>query len=134
MEVHKVPEQFRFFVDKCCRQEAENRYPDGAAALAGFEKSLRGFDITLPPDERLSELAEAAAAALKSTEEAARLEELDAHVRSNRDHVQMNRGGVPYLPNELLRAWSVYTLDGFREAMEGYDGHVSESGGLLFDY
>lgn len=134
VEVHKVPEQFRFFVDKSCRQDPESRYPDGAAALEGFEKSLAGFEIVLPPDERLSELAEAASAPLGSITEAKALDDLSAHVRANRDHEKMNTGGIPYLPNELLRAWSAYAPDGFREAMEGYDSHVSESGGLNFDY
>jgi serine/threonine protein kinase len=134
VEVHKVPEQFRFFVDKCCRLDPENRYPDGAATLEGFEKSLNGYEIVLPPDELLSDLAEKAAAALRSSEESGALEELDAHVRANRDHEKMNRRGIPYLPNELLRAWGTHKPDGFREAMEGYDNHVSESGGLPFEY
>jgi serine/threonine protein kinase len=134
VEVHKVPEQFRFFVDKCCREEPDSRYPDGGAALEGFEKSLAGYEVLLPPDERLSDLAEEAAAALGSINEAQALDDLSAHVRANRDHEKMNTGGIPYLPNELLRAWSAYTPDGFREAMEGYDSHISESGVLNFDY
>jgi hypothetical protein len=134
VEVHKVPERFRFFVDKCCRNDPASRYPDGAAVSEGFEKSRAGYEIVLPPDERLSELAEEAADALGTVEEAKALDELSAHVRANRDHEKMNTRGIPYLPNELLRAWSAYSPDGFREAMEGYDGHVSVSGGLPFDY
>jgi len=134
VEVHKVPERFRFFVDKCCRDDPESRYPDGTAVSQGFAKSLADYEIVLPPDEQLSELAEKAADSLGSIEEANALDELNAHVRANRDHEKMNQSGIPYLPNELLKAWSAHTPDGFREAMEGYDDHVSASGGLNFEY
>jgi eukaryotic-like serine/threonine-protein kinase len=134
VEVHKVPERFRFFVDKCCRDDPESRYRDGGEVLEGFWKSTGLHEIILPPDERLAELAEAAADSFGMLDEANALDDLNAHVRANRDHEKMNRDGIPYLPNELLRAWSAHNAGGFREAMEGYDAHISESGTLIFSY
>jgi len=134
VDVVKVPGQFRFFVDKCCREDPDSRYADANEALGGFRKSLGGYETLLPPDEKLRELAEAAAGALGTADESSAIAELDGHVRSNRDSEEMNRGGIPYLPNELLRAWGAQLPSGFREAMEGYDGYVSISGGLPFVY
>lgn len=134
VDIVKVPEKFRFFVDKCCREDPQRRYADATAALEGFRSCLVGYEVQEPAEERLQELASRAERALGSAREEAAIEELDAHVRANRADEDMNRSVIPYLPNDILRAWLRHNPEGFREALEGYDSHISESGSLVGTY
>ena len=129
-----VPKEYRFFIDKCCRQDPDQRYPDADVALRAFEAILDGTDLLLPARERLEELASDADAALGTDQQRVAIEALDVHVRANPDEEEMQVSDFPRLPRPVIRAWARQSPDGFREAVRGYDGHVDQPGSLDFDY
>ena len=134
VDLSSVPKEFRFFIDKCCREDPAHRYPDAGAALRAFENLLSGDELHLPPRERLEELVSAAAAAIGTPQEQTAIDALDVHVRANPDSEEMNMRVVPRIGRPVLEAWARQTPDGFREAIRGYDGHIDEPGELNFDY
>lgn len=135
ISVTGVPDDFRF-VSKCCRDDPDRRYLDATAALDAFKRLAEGGsdERVLPPPERLGELAQQAEEALATPEEAEAVEALDQHVREHPQDVELNRRVIPRLSRDVIRAWGTRLPDGFREAMRAYDAHVSESGGLPFEY
>ena len=131
-----VPEEFRFFVSKCCRDDPDRRYPDATAALDAFRRFAEGGsdERVLPPPERLGELEQQVEEALGTPAESEALEELDQFARANPDDEEMNTRVLPRLSRQVLKAWLRQLPDGFREALRAYDLYVSGSGELAFDY
>ena len=129
-----VPDEFRFFVSKCCRDDPDRRFPDGTAALDSFRRFLVPSEVQLPPVELLRQLEQEVEEALGSDGELDALERLDAHVRGFPDDAEMNTRVVPRLSHDVIHAWITQLPNGFREAIRAYDVHISESGTLNFDY
>lgn len=134
VDLTDVPETFRWFIDKCCRDDPTERFADAGVALARFEQLLTTPEIELPPLERGKQLAEAAGQAIGEKGEAAAIEALDAHLRTYADEEQVYRLVAPRIPKAVLRRWAATEQNGFRDFMRAYDGHVSVNGDLPFDY
>ncbi len=134
VDLTDVPEKFRWFVDKCCRDDPGERFADAGIALARFETLLTTPAIELPPLERGNQLAEEAGQAIGEKGEAAAIEALEAHLRTYADDEQVYRVVAPRIPKAVLRRWAAAELNSFRDFMLAYDGHVSVNGDLPFDY
>jgi eukaryotic-like serine/threonine-protein kinase len=132
VDVSAVPSEFRFFVDKCCRTEPTERYPDARSALDGFDRFVRDEAIIAPPPERLRELAKRALEEASDDDQVALLEEIDVHVRANPDDDEMFHDVWIRLAKDTVWAMATRLPDGFREQLRLYDEHVS--GSLRFDY
>lgn len=134
VDLTDVPEKFRWFIDKCCRDDPNERFPDAAVALARFEQVLTAPEVELPPLERGAKLVEETAEAVGTDKEAAAIEALDSHLRTYAREEQLYRRIVPRIPKAILRTWALTEPASFRELMRTYDGHVSQNGELPFDY
>jgi serine/threonine protein kinase len=93
-----VPEKFRWFIDKCCRDDPGERFPDAGVALARFEQLLTTPAVGLPPLERGKQLAEAAGQAIGEDDEAKAIEALDAHLNTYASEEPLYRRVVPRIP------------------------------------
>jgi eukaryotic-like serine/threonine-protein kinase len=138
-EAHKidltaVPAEFRHFVDKCCRDNPVQRYQDAGEALVAFDKLLESDEMVLPPIERAQQLIKLSEGADLSLGDPEALGDLDAHVRAHPDDAHLNRRIVPRLPRAVVERWAKEFPDGFRDAIRAFDRHVSERGGLPFEY
>ncbi|MGH2917845.1 MAG: serine/threonine-protein kinase [Solirubrobacteraceae bacterium] len=129
-----VPEQFRWFIDKCCRDDPAERFADAGVALARFEQLLTTPAVELPPLERGQQLAEAAGQAIGDADEASAIEALDAHLRTYAGEEQLFRGVVPRIPKPVLRCWAAKEPNSFRALIRAYDNHINVNGALSFDY
>ena len=129
-----VPEKFRWFIDKCCRNDPADRFQDAGAALARFEELLKTPQVELPPLERGKQLADEAGQAVGQPHEAEAIEALDAHLRTYAGEEQLYRRVVPRIPKAVLRRWAAVQPQSFRELIGAYDKHVSADGELPFDY
>ena len=129
-----VPEKFRWFIDKCCRNDPADRFQNAGAALARFEELLKTPEVELPPLERGKQLADAAGQAGGQPHEAEAIEALDAHLRTYAGEEQLYRRVVPRIPKAVLRRWAAVQPQSFRELIGAYDKHVSADGELPFDY
>ncbi|MCW2995247.1 MAG: sle [Conexibacter sp.] len=129
-----VPEKFRWFIDKCCRDEPGERFADAGDALSRFEQLLQTPEVVLPPLERGKELADEAAAAIGEDDEAEAIEALDAHLRTYARDEALYRRVVPHIAKSAMRRWAAGQPHSFRELMRNYDRHISQNGDLSFDY
>ena len=134
VDLTAVPAAFRHFVDKCCRDDPGQRYQHGGEALAAFDKLVEGDETVLPPIERAEQLVKLAEDADLLLGDPEALSDLDAHVRAHADDMELNRRIVPQLPHALVKRWAKEFPDGFRGAIRAFDKHVSERGGLRFEY
>ena len=129
-----VPEKFRWFIDKCCRDDPADRFPDAGAALMRFVELLKTPEVELPPVERGKQLADEAAQAIGQASGSAAIEALDAHLRAYAGEEQVYRMVVPHIPKPVLRLWASSQQQSFRTLMRTYDQHVSADGDLAFGY
>jgi hypothetical protein len=60
VDLTEVPDKFRWFIDKCCRDDPSERFADAGVALARFEQLLQTPEVELPLLERGKQLAEEA--------------------------------------------------------------------------
>lgn len=127
VDLTDVPEEFRYFIDKCCRDNPDRRYPDAGAALVAFNKLLVPAQQALPPDDAAKQLVESAASALGTSREEEALDELQEHFRAYPDEPVMFRREFARMPSTLTRAWIAHDRDGFTEALENYDRHAAEN-------
>jgi len=134
VDLTDVPEKFRWFIDKCCRDDPAERFANAGVARARFEQLLTTPEIELPPLDRGGQLAEMAGHAIGEEGEAAAIEALDAHLRTYAGEEQVYRLVVPRIPKVVLRRWAAREPNGFRGFMRAYDGHVNINGDLSFDY
>jgi len=129
-----VPEKFRWFVDKCCRDNPAERFPNAEVALARFEQLLTTPEIELPPLERGKQLADQVGEAIGADDGAEAIEALDVHLRTYAGDEQLYRRVVPRVPKSAIRQWAANEPHTFREFMRAYDRHVGVNGELSFDY
>jgi len=134
VDVSSMPEEFRFFVDKCCREDPIRRFPDAGAALEALEQITEDRSVHLPAREQVEVLIAEALEALGTSDEMASLEALDSHVRANPLDDGMHRQHMPRIPRPVVRAWISRLPEGYRDALRGFDAHIDESGGLPYSY
>jgi hypothetical protein len=134
VDLTDVPEQFRWFVDKCCRDDPRERFADAGVALARFELLLKTPEVELPPLERGKQLAQEAEQAIGEGDEAEAIEGLDAHLRTYASEEPLYRRVVPRIPRSVVRRWAISEPHSFRELMRTYDRHIAVNGELPFDY
>jgi eukaryotic-like serine/threonine-protein kinase len=134
VDLTDVPEKFRWFIDKCCRDDPAERFTDAELALERFEELLKTPEIELPPLERGKQLASEAAGALGDEDEADAIEAMDEHLRTYQNEETLYRRIVPRIPKPVIRRWAVIDPHSCRELIRNYDRHVSENGELPFEY
>jgi eukaryotic-like serine/threonine-protein kinase len=128
-----VPEELKFFVDKCCREDPNTRYADAGEALVAFRSMpLTPYTASEPPPARANTLASAAASGLQTGHQREAISELEAHFRTLPDEVEMYRKELPRVDRRVLTAWIEQSLDGFRDVLAIYDRHVARP--LAFEY
>ncbi len=128
-----IPGDFRAFVARCCEQDADDRYPDAAEALAALDVLVASSESRAidPP-------AEAAEALVKKWQETPIgpdrevLRELDEHLHRYSDEEQMYFELVPRLPDDLIAQYVRDLPNEFASMLEYYNRHIS--GGLPFTY
>ena len=133
VQLDGVPREYRFFVDKCCREDPERRYQTAGEALAAFRQIGTPIKVLLPPAERAQQLAEEAHAVLDTEDEAGAIEALETHLRDHSDDSEMFKRVVPRIPKAVARAWAMRLPDGLRETLKIYD-QIIEDSNLAFSY
>jgi serine/threonine protein kinase len=127
-----VPERFRWFIDKCCRDEPDHRFADAGVALDKFNQLMSEPEIVLPPVEHLTMLYEQANGQLGLSGETEALEAFDAELRAHSTERAVYQQVVPRIPQALLARWSEIQPHGFKQTLVTYDGHIDWS--LPFAY
>lgn len=134
VDISALPDEFQFFVNKCCRSEPSERYSDAGVALEAFERCMAEERTISPPPDRLAELAEVVATARAEDDKLYALEELDLHIRAHPDDREMFRDIWIRLPKETMWTLAARVPDGFREQLRMFDDLVCESGGMNFGF
>jgi hypothetical protein len=129
-----VPEKFRWFIDKCCRNDPADRFQDAGAALARFEDLLNTPQVELPPLERGKQLADEAGQAVGQPHEADAIDALDAHLRTLRGRGAALPPGRPAYPEGGAAPVGGRSPAELPRAHSRVDKHVSADGELPFDY
>jgi hypothetical protein len=132
VDVGAVSRDFRFFIEKCCRRDPEERYRNAADALAAFELFTTTPGVLDPPMEGTEKLVAAWTAADTDTERLGVVRRLDEHLQRNRDERELFQKVIPRLPEELVDLYMTELDDAFMETLLVYDNHVS--GNLPFAY
>lgn len=120
-----VPDEYRFFIDKCCRTDPNRRYQDAGVALAAFELIRNPPQMVLPPVDKAKELLEDATAAVGTKHEAKAIEALQGHFRSHPGEEEVYVRVFPRMERKLICAWIAHDLEGFRDALKVYDGYAA---------
>jgi hypothetical protein len=132
VDVDAVPRDFRFFIEKCCRRDPDDRYRNAADALAAFELFTKTPGVLDPPMEGTEKLVAAWTAADTDGERLAVVRRLDEHLRRNREERELFQKVIPRLPEELVDVYMTELDDAFVETLFVYDDHVA--GNLPFAY
>jgi eukaryotic-like serine/threonine-protein kinase len=133
VSLHGVPSQYRHFIDKCCRDDPGQRFQTASEALVRFRRSAAPLTVVLPALEQGREFVEQAEAALGTDTQRESIEALEAHFQSHSGRSDLYREVLPRMSRNLSNAWLTQDLDRFRQAINIYDGILSESQ-LNFDY
>lgn len=132
VEVGTAPRDFEFFVEKCCRHQADERYADAGEALEAFKQATAAPEYTGPPMEGAADLVDKWRVADSHEACNGLVRQLDEHLKRHAEDEALFRKVFPRLPKELI-AMYMDDLDGeFKSTLAVYDGHVSV--GLPFDY
>ena len=135
VDLQAVPAEFRYFVDKCTRRDADARYADAGEALAAFRELAASEGLVDPPLEAAQKLVAEWEQADEGEDEPscdraiARLDEL---VARNAEDEELYLKVVPRLPPALIDRYMAMRPDEFAAMLRTYDGYVS--GNLPFAY
>lgn len=131
VELESIPREFRFFVERCTRRRAEERYRDGADALENFRIFVDASHSVEPPTDAAEALV---AEWLESGdfERAQVLRRLDDHLARNANQEELYFKVVPRLPEQLVAAYVKTMPEPFAAMLRTYDEHIA--GALPFRY
>jgi serine/threonine protein kinase len=133
-DLDAIPREFRFFVDKCTRHPADERYRNAAEALAAFDLFAVTPGVMDPPMEGAEKLV-AAWTETDTDDKTGRLQilrRLDEHLTRNANEEELFFKVVPRLPEDLIDGYLAELPDAFEAMLRIYDSHIS--GGLPFSY
>lgn len=125
VELTGVPDEFRFFIDKCCRNDPDRRYRDAGAALAAFELILSPPTMALPPLDQAKELSDDATAAVGTSDEGVAIDVLSEHFRSHPAEEEVYVRAFPRMEPKLVRAWLARDRESFCDALKIYDNYAA---------
>jgi eukaryotic-like serine/threonine-protein kinase len=120
-----VPDDFRFFVDKSCREDPARRYQDAGAALAAFEKILAPAEVALPPVDAAKALRDGASAAMGTVGEERAIDALQEHFRAHPQEEEVYLYVFPHIDARAVEAWIERDAEGFRDALQIYDNYAA---------
>lgn len=128
VDVSSVPERFRFFVSKCCRESPAGRYPDAGAALAALETLMNPEEMVMPTLDQ----AKALVAAAVQSRNVADLDALDEHLARHADDQELQREVVPRLPPAVVASYLTQRPERLRETVRAFDAQLDD--GMSFGY
>jgi serine/threonine protein kinase len=132
VDLDSLPQEFRFFVEKCCRRNPDERYKNAAEAAAAFAVFSTEPDTQYPPlegaDRIVAEWAEAESEEARSQ----LIRALDEHLLRHVDDEELYFKAIPRLPEPLVDLYMAELPEAFSDRLATYDGHIV--GGLPFSY
>jgi eukaryotic-like serine/threonine-protein kinase len=132
VNLDNIPAEFHYFINRCCADDPDDRYPDASEALAAFDVLTAGPTGLLdPPLEAAEKLVQEWTRA-PDADKPEVLQRLDEHLRQNGAEEELFFQLVPRLPPELVEQYVNERPQAFHSMLALYDGHIS--GGLPFDY
>ena len=132
VDVDAVPREFRFFIEKCTRRDAGERFANAGEALASFRIFAAGADVLDPPMEATEKLVAEWADASSDTQRLKIVRRLDEHLARNATEEELYFKVIPRLPESLVDLYMDELDDAFTAMLRVYDEHIS--GGLPFSY
>lgn len=132
VDLDALPQEFRFFVEKCCRRNPVGRYKNAAEAAAAFAVFSKGADTLYPPVEGAERIVAEWAEASDDISRHDLVRRLDEHLNLNASEEELYFKVVPRLPEALVDLYMDRLPDEFKTMLKIYDGHIT--GGLPFSY
>jgi eukaryotic-like serine/threonine-protein kinase len=127
-----IPPEFHYFINRCCADDPDDRYPDGSEALAAFDVlTASPTGLVDPPLEAAENLVQEWTRAT-GTAKPDVLRRLDEHLRQNGAEEELFFQVVPRLPPELVEQYVAERPQAFHSTLALYNDHIR--GGLPFDY
>ncbi len=132
VELDEVPQEFRWFIAKCTRRRADERYRDAGEALAAFRVFISAPEFFGPPMEGVERHVAAWAASADEHQRRDAIKALDDHLQRYSEEEELYFKAVPRLPEELVDLYATMLPEPFAAMLAHYDRHIS--GSLPFAY
>lgn len=132
VDLDALPQEFRFFVEKCCRRDPAERYKNAADAAAAFAIFSTAADTLYPPLEGAERIVAEWAEAESAEDRLDVVKRLDEHLVRNADEEELYFKVVPHLPDQLVDLYMAELPESFSDRLRTYDSHIP--GDLPFSY
>jgi eukaryotic-like serine/threonine-protein kinase len=132
VDLDVLPQDFRFFVEKCCRRDPAERFKNAADAAAGFAIFTTEPATLYPPLDGAERIVAEWAEAENTPDRLEIVKRLDEHLLRNGDDEELYFKVVPRLPDQLVDLYMENLPEAFADRLKTYDHHID--GGLPFSY
>lgn len=125
-----VPRKYRYFIEKCCAAEADERYQTVEEVIVAFGQVSRGIERPRPVREIADELLDQ----WTTNNDAGAITKFLELLDQRADDRSLYERAIPMLDADAIALALTRQHNDFRRVLKTYDEYVSASGGLDFEY